>query len=1059
MITLNNLRILILRSRTVNVWRLARLCTFAALCFALALAATQITRGDGRIAAVWPVNAVLLVILLKHRKSAWLSLLGAFSAGLVCANIAAGDKMLSAISFTAANIAEILTIALLLTYRKRARMISTRGISLFVMSAIVGCLVSTGIVILALTLLDSAPAAQDAVLWYSADFLGMILFAPVAWSLLDRSRKFRADGIDALTILSFILLCSVSLAVFVQSDFPLLFLVPPALVAMAFASGIKGAAVALLVVAGFAFPLTLAGHGPTSLMDADMKAKELVLQAFLAVNSIMALGVGAAVSDRRRLAAKLARSQDRLRIQMSEVKEALGKSRLAEKMSGVGHWTLNLKTSRVFWSPEVYAIHGVDPDTYDPSYADAIQFYLEPDRIMINNLVENGILKGDSWDFEATLIRQSDGQERRVQSFGECILDPDGRVHRICGVFRDITDETRLVAELAEREHQYRMLAEFSTDIVVQFGFDGKISYASPSCHILGVTQQEAIGMSTLDFVVEEDREYAASITRELFDGSDPDRTLRREFRVRTFDGHTIWLEGNPTLIRDDEGKPLYAVSTFRNVTDRRAREEALALARVEAEVASKAKADFLSNMSHEIRTPLNGILGFTQLMARTELGEDQSYHLDRITQAGKMLRHIVDDILDFSKIAAGQMELAPSRFSLNDVVTDSTALVSAARPNSDVTLSLDLDTDDQLMVICDETRLRQVLVNIVGNAMKFTKEGEVSVDVQKDEFGIRIIVSDTGPGIPADKLELVFEGFQQADSTVSRKFGGTGLGLSISRSLVELMGGKLILESEEGKGTVVTLELPEISDDSLFVRNAQHPLSQGSDVKVRIMIVDDVDINIELLQAGLSACGHHVSSFSSARDALEDLESGQHYDIILMDIQMPEMDGITAYRRIRASLPALDDVPIIALTAQALPEQVQEILDTGFQNYVAKPVDIDALDRLIGHTLKKPATANLQSGDHAALVLAEYRSYLQSMRPEFEKLLKLPRSSEAATAIIALANAMAASAEAIGLNRIASDARRLADTIERTRIDTCARDEFGEAVDAFYHSACREAA
>lgn len=1059
MMAYNKIRRFIHEMKLNNVWQVAKLFALASICFALAIAAIQLTRGDGRIAAVWPVNAVLLVILLKHNNREWASLLLSFSGGLICANLSAGDSLPRAFWFTTANIAEILTIALIVTHRRRARMISTRGISLFVAATIVGCVISTGLAVLALAQSGSAPGLQDAVLWYSADFLGMVLFAPVAWSLLDKSRKFRADGIDRLTILSFILLCSVSLAVFMQSDYPLLFLVPPALVAMAFTSGIKGAAVGLLIVAGFAFPLTLAGQGPTSLMNTDMKSKELVLQAFLATNSIMALGVGAAVSDRRRLVAKLARSQGRLRIRMREMKEALGKAHLAEKMSGVGHWTLDPETSRVFWSPEVYAIHGVEPGEFDPSYSDAIDFYAEHDKTMVDGLVAEGIAHGKSWEFEATIIRQSDGEKRRVQSFGECIMHPNGKVDRICGVFRDITEETRLISELADREHQYRMLAEFSTDIVVQFGFDGKITYVSPSCRILGVTQQDAIGMSTLDFVVEEDKEFATVITSDLFSEDDPDRTVRREFRVRTVNGDIIWLEGNPTLIRDEDGKPLYAVSTFRDVTDRRAREEALALARVEAEVATKAKADFLSNMSHEIRTPLNGILGFTQLMTKTELGEEQSYYLERVTQAGHMLRHIVDDILDFSKIEAGQMILAPSRIFFNEVVVDCAELVRASRQNTAVSLEIDLATDSNLLIVCDETRLRQILVNLIGNALKFTKAGRVSVTAQLNGQDILIAVEDTGPGIPADKQELVFEGFQQADSTVSRKFGGTGLGLSISRSLAELMGGELTLRSIEGEGTTVTLVLPGIAAGLGHEGEGQMSLAPDYNATASVMVVDDVELNLELLEIGLSEYGHHVTGFSSASDALDDLASGARYDLVLMDIQMPGMDGLTAIRRIRASFPEIRDTPIFALTAQALPEQVKEIQKAGFDDHVAKPVDIESLHKLICSTVGGGDGAPAIPVSDQDAVRTEYAAYLQSMRVEFDQLLALPQAEEAASAVSKLAGTMANAADALGLNMIASQARHLSKTAHSAFEERAPASQLEKAIVEFYDSTCSEAA
>ncbi|MGB3626431.1 MAG: PAS domain S-box protein, partial [Henriciella sp.] len=509
----------------------------------------------------------------------------------------------------------------------------------------------------------------------------------------------------------------------------------------------------LLATTAISLPFALGDEGPTSLMQAGMETKMLVLQVFLVVNSVLTLAVAGAVTERRRLLSHFQRSQSRLKGKTRELNEMLGKARLAEVMSHVGHWTLAPGTGAVFWSPEVYVIHGVDPDEFDPNYGDAIQFFAEADRDRVAGIVEQAIASGQGWEFEATLIRQSDGEHRHVHSMGECLKNAEGSIDVFFGVFRDVTEEKRIQRELSEREAQFRMLAEHSTDIVLHFDLDGTvkfvspscrvlgirpedaigqpaqnfvfpedreiasdairdlmtnddplrtirsehrapsaggghlwlesnptlirdedgaphsvvssyrdvterklmeqklqeserqyrvlaehstdivlkttisgvITYASPSCTKLGVTPEEAVGMRTIDFVFPEDRALAIKLSRMKFAGIDPGPDVRREYRVRGKNDKVIWLEGNPNIIRNEDGKPVSVINTLRDVTDRREREDMLAAAREEAEAATRAKAEFLSNMSHEIRTPLNGVLGFTQLIARTELDTDQT--------------------------------------------------------------------------------------------------------------------------------------------------------------------------------------------------------------------------------------------------------------------------------------------------------------------------------------------------------------------------------------------------------------------------------------------------
>ena len=840
--------------------------------FALASIAIEFTRGSGRIATIWPINAILIVLVLKSHPKIWFSLLFAMSGALLAANLYAGDGIIRAAILSLANVAEVCCVCFAFHKRRSIRFISLAGIAVLIIGALIGCLLSSVLAASGLWITGQSLVLSDAIIWFSADFLGILLFAPILWSLADRSRKFVSSAPDMQYILQLSLLCATTLLVFAQSAYPFLFLVPPALVLLAFSRGVKAAAMGLLMITVISLPFTLAGTGPMSLMHSDTTPKILALQLFLATNSILGLAIGAAASDRRRLVNQIKLSRARLRWKAREQQEMITKAQLAERMAGVGHWTLNPANQEVDWSPEVFAIHGVTPEEFNPMYGDAIMFYAEEDRDRVRAHVQRAINHAQGWEFQATIVRRSDGKRRKVRSIGDFLLDETGKVERVFGVFKDVTDEQNVMEALANSESKYRTLAENSTDIIVKFGLDGIITYASPACEILGVSPEDAIGLSTLDFAIPDDRKHATHITQDMFARNVVDPSFLREFRVRDKNGNIIWLEGNPKIIRDSHGHPKEVISTFRNITDRKEREQALAEARAEAEAAGKAKAEFLTNMSHEIRTPLNGILGFTQLLEQTSLNKEQKLFIDRARSAGRLLRDIVNDILDYSKIEAGRIQLDEGPVDIAQTVQETIELVRAGRNGQTVLIQSHIETTGLLV---DELRLKQILTNLIGNSAKFTEEGHVSITSSIIDGKIRIDVTDTGPGIPADKLSSVFEGFRQADNSITRRYGGTGLGLSISRSLARLMGGDLYLDSKVGQGTIATLALP-FRPAEIPSAESDPAISSQVAVNLKVMAVDDVPMNLELVEMGLRKFGHTVTGFQSAHEALAALEAGE---------------------------------------------------------------------------------------------------------------------------------------------------------------------------------------
>ena len=380
--------------------------------------------------------------------------------------------------------------------------------------------------------------------------------------------------------------------------------------------------------------------------------------------------------------------------------------------------------------------------------------------------------------------------------------------------------------------------------------------------------------------------------------------------------------------------------------------------ARDAANAANVLKTQFLANMSHEIRTPLNGVLAMAEVMAMGELGEVQRGRLDVIRRSGDLLLAVLNDVLDLSKIEAGKLNLFEEDFEIETVINQTRDNFSVTASGKNLAFTMDVAEAAQGWWRGDADRLRQITGNLIANAIKFTPKGSVHATVEVSEMGgLRIVVADTGVGIPADKLPSLFEKFTQADSSATRRFGGTGLGLAICRELTHMMGGTIQVASREGEGSTFTVELP-------LPRGRPEPLldvdggQASSEGNLRLLAAEDNPTNQQVLGAVLGSLGIEVDIVSDGKEAVAAWRGGL-YDLILMDIQMPVMDGITAAATIR-SLEAKDGqrrTPIIALTANALTHQVQEYLDAGMDAHVAKPIEIARLYDAISTVLNDAAT------------------------------------------------------------------------------------------------------
>ncbi|MEL6342979.1 MAG: ATP-binding protein [Myxococcota bacterium] len=502
-----------------------------------------------------------------------------------------------------------------------------------------------------------------------------------------------------------------------------------------------------------------------------------------------------------------------------------------------------------------------------------------------------------------------------------------------------------------------------------------------------GYTLEEVVGRTPHFLQGPESPQQPLATIREALRNWEPVEVEVLNYRK---DGSPFWSELSIAPIADESGWFTHWVSVQRNVTARKqaereaqARTEALRIARDAAEAGMKAKSAFLSTMSHEIRTPLNGVLGMASLLEDTSLDAEQKEFVDTIRASGDTLLAVLNNILDFSRFEAGHVELELQPFDLVECIQAVLQMVSADARKKSLRLQYVIDPDVSTMRVGDSTRLRQVLLNLVSNAVKFTLEGEVVLSVRRGEGADRLVFSvrDSGIGIPADRQENLFEAFSQVDASITRRFGGTGLGLAICRQLVARMGGEIVVESREGKGSTFTFtaqlrphtvaETPSQNSAQRSDGAAVHPPDPETVIPLRprlaVLVVEDHPVNQRVIDKLLVRLGIRADMVSNGAMAMTRVRE-KHYDLVLMDMQMPIMDGITATREIRNSLDESRQPVIVALTANAFAADRIRCMEAGMDGFMTKPVRLESMAQVVDALIdKEPLPVRFQMLENAA--------------------------------------------------------------------------------------------
>ncbi|HUO12352.1 MAG TPA: PAS domain S-box protein, partial [Caulobacteraceae bacterium] len=897
----------------------------------------------------------------RSRLQRWPLLGAAAYAGWVVANLLDGDLVSTALGVALANGVEVALCAGLMRWLVGPAVDLTRVQPLLRFVVCAGVIAPFASSLIAAYILASAGHRdlwRNIVEWYPVDALGLLIITPALMTFTPEAwREFVGKARDGGVVAPVVALAGALVVTLSQNTAPLQFLIMPALLFCAVRLGVMASALGILATSVAAVWATLTGHGPLMTEQGDVVVRLHALQAFLLMQTLVVLPIAAVLADRTRLEASLKASLADAKLAENRAAESEARYRLLADSSTDVVVKVDRNDVIQYVSPSV-ARYGYDPEQllgatgYDLIHPD--------DRPKAEAMVGAVFAKAEVDGLDSSYrLRTASGGYVWFEGSRTIIKDEHGEPIALVSQLRDISERVAAMETLADSELRYRTMAERATDLICRATPEGTLTYVSPSAReMLGYDPSELVGR-TIEHLIHPDDFAQVQTWYRAFLRRERAETETIRYRARRKDGRWIWVESSPSAVRNVDGRVVEVFDVQRDIGARVQTEENMRRAQEAAEAATATKSQFLANMSHEIRTPLTAILGFAGLLSsRDDLSDDARRHVERISGAGQALLAIVNDILDFSSLEAGEIAIKPKPARPATILTEILELFQAQAGEKGLSLKLQLG-ELPPYVSLDADRLRQVLVNLLGNAVKFTDAGAVTLTAAYDAAAGRLSVGvrDTGVGLKEEEKAMLFQRFSQIDGSLARKHKGTGLGLAISRALVEAMGGEIGLVSQPGSGSVFHFAIPAPSIDAPAVEVHRQPELA---LDLRILVADDNATNRELARTLLATLGAEVTEVEDGQAAV-DKAKALPFDVVLMDLRMPNLDGVAAARRIRHEPGPNQNIPILAFTADVQSEQPNAELGL-FADVVRKPIVaaelLTALAGALGYAAEPVASA-----------------------------------------------------------------------------------------------------
>ncbi|AFZ11729.1 multi-sensor hybrid histidine kinase [Crinalium epipsammum PCC 9333] len=649
--------------------------------------------------------------------------------------------------------------------------------------------------------------------------------------------------------------------------------------------------------------------------------------------------------------------------QRKQTEEALYKERnflkvLLDNLQ-VGIVACNAEGNLTLFNRTTIELYGLPQEPLAPEkWSEYYDLYLSDGKTLmtVEELPLFRALQGEQIKNNEIITLPKNGIPRTLLVSGQAIFDRKGEKLGAVVTLLDISERKQAEDKLRESEERFRQSFNNAAIGKALASLEGRwLQVNQAFCKIVGYSEAELLQINLQDITHPYDLQRDLNYARKVIKGEIP--TYQMEKRYLHKEGQSVWVLLNVSLVRDRHNHPLYFIGEIQDITERKQAEFVLEQAKIAAESATRAKSEFLANMSHEIRTPLNAVIGMTTLLLDTHLDPQQQNFTETIRSSGEALLTLVNDILDFSKIESGKLDLDQYPFNLRACIEESLDLIASKAGEKKLELAYLIYPPTPKTIVGDHNRLRQILVNILSNAVKFTPAGEVVVTVTTkilsklsevdnfpQKYEIQFAIKDTGIGIPNDRIEKLFQSFSQVDSSTTRHYGGTGLGLAISKQLVELMDGQIWVESEVDRGSTFNFTLiVESTQDQADIHNTKeiHPLSGK-----RILIVDNNITNQQVLILQMQCWKIITRAATSVQEALSLLQAEQ-FDLAILDRQMPEMDGVMLTSAIR-QLPSCQNLPLVMLNSLGNDQITEQNSEADFAGFLNKPVKQSQLYNLL---------------------------------------------------------------------------------------------------------------